>query len=182
MLRGQDIVLLVLLRLRPAQSWTYQSISREIGLSTSQCLMAHRRLQAAGLLDYVRGNPWQVREASCIELILHGVKYFFPPEIGAQARGIPTAGSAPFIEEHFALNEGQVTSWVWPDPEGGSVGRSLKPIHPCQLRFAPEKNDSSSFHSGIYEAMACIDLLRVGWGRERAWAVDELKKRLHGDK
>lgn len=182
MLRGQDIVLLVLLRLRPSQPWTYQVISREIGLSVSQCHMAHRRLHSAGLLDSVRGNPWQVREASCIELILHGIKYFFPPEIGAQVRGIPTAGSAPFVEAHFASSEAQTMAYVWPDPEGGSLGRSLKPIHPCQMRFAPEKNDTLTFNHGIYEAMVCIDLLRVGWGRERVWAADELKKRLHGDK
>ena len=182
MLKGQDIVLLILLRLRPSQSWTYQTLSKEIGLSVSQCHTAHRRLHSAGLLDYVRGNPWQVREASCIELILYGIKYFFPPEIGVQARGIPTAGSAPFIEAYFGSNEAQTLSYVWPDPEGGSLGRSLKPIHPCQVRFAPEKHDALSPNHGIYEAFVCIDLLRVGWGRERAWAVDELKKRLHGGK
>lgn len=182
MLKGQDIVLLVLLRLQPNRSWNYQSISRELGLSTSQCHLAAQRIRAAGLLSPDVSNPWHVPEANCLELIIYGVKYFFPPEIGAQARGIPTAGSAPFIQEHFASNEAQSGSYVWPDPEGSSLGHGLGPIHPCQLRFAPGRSDTSSIDPGIYEAMACIDLLRVGRARERAWAVNELKKRFHGDK
>jgi hypothetical protein len=181
MLKGQDIVLLILLRLRPGTSWNYQRISRELGLSTSQCHLAIQRIRAAGLLSQDKANPWHVPEANCLELILHGVKYFFPPEIGAQARGIPTAGSVQFIKEHFASNDAKM-SYVWPDPEGTISGSSLHPIHPCQLRFAPGKNDSASFDPGMYEAMACIDLLRMGRARERNWAAEELKKRLHGDK
>lgn len=182
MLKGQDIILLILLRLRPDLSRTYQSISQEIGLSTSQCHLALQRLRKAGLLSLDKSSPWHVPEASCLELILHGVRYFFPPEIGAQARGIPTAGSAPFIQAHFASNESQLSSYVWPDPNGEYLGSGLKPIHPCQLRFAPGVGGASAKDSGIYEAMACIDLLRVGRARERAWAVDELKKRLHDGK
>jgi hypothetical protein len=182
MLKGQDIVLLLLLRLQASRSWNYQRISRELVLSTSQCHLAVQRIRAAGLLSPDISNPWHVPEANCLELIIYAVKYFFPPEIGAQARGIPTAGSAPFIQEHFASNEARSGSYVWPDPEGGTLGSGLSPIHPCQLRFAPGKSDASSFDPGIYEAMACIDLLRVGGARERAWAVNELKKRLHGGK
>lgn len=182
MLKGQDIVVLILLRLRPDFSWTYQSISAEIGLSTSQCHLALQRLRTSGLLSSEKTHPWHVPEASCLELILHGVRYFFPPEIGAQARGIPTAGSAEFIRAHFVSNESQVSSYVWPDPKGEAVGSGLKPIHPCQLRFAPGIGKASMNDSGIYEAMACIDLLRVGRARERSWAVGELKKRLHGGK
>jgi hypothetical protein len=182
MLKGQDIVLLILLRLQPGQSWNYQSLSHELGLSTSQCHQAIQRIRSAGLLSLDKADPWHVPEANCLELILHGVKYFFPPEIGSQARGIPTAGSAPFIQKHFTPNKANTSAYVWPDPEGNLSGSSISPIHPCQLRFAPGKNKASSFDTRLYEAMACIDLLRVGRARERAWAAEELKKRLHVDK
>ncbi len=182
MLKGQDIVLLILLRLRPSPLWSYQSLSHELGLSTSQCHLAIQRIRSADLLSLDKANPWHVPEANCLELILHGVKYFFPPEIGSQARGIPTAGSAPFIQMHFASNKANASAYVWPDPNGSLSGSSLKPIHPCQMRFAPGKKKASSFDTKLYEAMAYIDLLRVGRARERAWASEELKKRLHGDK
>lgn len=182
MLKGQDIVLLILLRLRPRQSWNYQILSHELGLSTSQCHLAIQRLRSAGLLSLDKANPWHIPEANCLELILHAVKYFFPPEVGPQARGIPTAGSAPFIQKHFASNKGHIGAYVWPDPEGGLSGNSLSPIHPCQLRFAPGKNKGLPFDPSLYEAMACVDLLRVGRARERTWASEELKRRLHGDR
>lgn len=174
-------MLLILLRIRPGRFWNYQSIADELGLSTSQCHLAAQRIRAAGLLGQDKSEPWHVPASNCLELIIHGVKYFFPPEIGAQARGIPTAGSAPFIQANFASNDSQVP-YVWPDPEGTISGSALSPVHPCQLRFAPGKKISASFDPAMYEAMVCIDLLRVGRARERAWAAEALKKRLHGGK
>ena len=180
MLKGQHIIILLLLRLRPEQSWTYEALSKTIGLSTSQCHHAHKRLRESGLVTADASGPWQVPIFNCLEFILHGLKYAFPAKIGASSRGIPMAQSASFVKEHFVNEDSMGSAYVWRDPEGLEKGNSLEPIHGCQLRFAPGKTpDSSKEDSLMYEVLVCIDLLRVGRARERNWAVEALKKRIH---
>lgn len=180
MLKGQDVIILLLLRLRSGQFWTYGALSKATGLSTSQCHLAHKRLRESGLVNAGVRDPWQVPVSNCLEFILHGLRYAFPAKIGALSRGIPTAQSASFVKEHFVNEESVGSAYVWLDPEGSEKGSSLEPIHSCQLRFAPEKSPGSANDDTLmYEVLVCIDLLRVGRARERNWAVEALKKRLN---
>lgn len=180
MIKGQDVVLLLLLRIRSEQHWTYDLLSKATGLSTSQCHLAYKRLREAGLLGPDSSAPWHVPAANCLEFILHAVKYIFPAKVGAVSRGIPTAHSAHFVGMNFVDVDSSSSSYVWRDPEGYEKGNSLEPIHPCQLRFMPKKNpDSLMPDQMMYEIFVCIDLLRVGRARERVWAAEALKKRIH---
>jgi hypothetical protein len=180
MLKGQDIIILLLLRLRSDQSWTYEALSKATGLSTSQCHLAHKRLRESGLVNADSSEPWKVPISNCLEFILHGLRYVFPAKISATSRGIPTAQGASFVKLHFVNEDPLGSAYVWRDPEGLEKGNSLEPIHSCQLRFAPGRNpESGNGDSLMYEVLVCIDLLRVGRARERSWAVEGLKRRLH---
>lgn len=182
MLKGQDIILMLILRIKPDQEWTYSLLASESGLSASQCHMAVQRLRASGLLSRDHMNPWRVPEANCLEVILYGLKYFFPIAVGPEARGIPTAGSAGFVKKHFTSDLGKQANFVWPDPNGQALGSGIQPIHPSQLRFAPPAIGGVFKEMALYEVLVCIDLIRIGRVREKAWAISELKSRLHGSK
>src|SRR6185295_3947798 len=127
-------------RLGAKDLWTLEKLSKAIGLSISQCHSSQKRLREAGLLGQGPHSPWHVPEASCLEFLIHGVKYVLPPRIGPVVRGIPTAHSAPFVAKQFA--DPNALDYVWPAPEGNAKGISLDPIHSSQLRFAPSKKSS----------------------------------------
>lgn len=170
MIKGQDIIILLLLRLREKQSWTHEALAHATGLSTSQCHSAQKRLREARLLGQGPNSPWHVPESNCIEFLLHAVKYNFPAKVGSLVRGIPTAHSAGFVARLFrGTNE---LNYVWSSPEGGSKGISLELLHPCQLLFTSDKNQD------MYEMLVAIDSLRIGRARERNWAEDFIVKKI----
>ena len=186
MLKGQDIVILILLRLRPKQGWTYDELSVVTGVSRSQCHLAIQRLRKTRLLVDISSGSGRVSRAKFDEYVIHALKYDFPPEIGAVVRGIPTAHSAGFVAKNFnwgKASQNPESQFVWPSVEGTHKGSGLLPIHPSQLRFAPGKKYSSlaETYQDVYEFMVCIDLLRTGQAREQKWAAEWIRERIHGN-
>jgi hypothetical protein len=51
-----------------------------------------RRLEAAGLLLPTDRHP---NKSALLEFLVHGVRYAFPAQLGAEIRGVPTAGGLP---------------------------------------------------------------------------------------
>ena len=84
-LHRQDVLLAVRL-LNYESNWTYESLGASIGLSASQCHSAFGRLIRAALVDAHQKVPIK---SNVLELLHHGVKYLFPAEPGAVAKGFP---------------------------------------------------------------------------------------------
>ncbi len=92
------------------------------------------------------------------ELIVHAVRYVYPAELGAPARGLATAHAGPTLAAKVRSDH----PYVWPFDGGTDFGPSVEPLHPCvpgvAARCAP-----------FYELMALIDVMRfkrpanVGW-------------------
>ena len=171
MLKAQDIVAALAVRLLP-QVWTYHGLSNLTGISVSQCHSSCKRLREIGLLHDGVMNSWQVPSAQLTEFLVHGLRYVFPAQVGESTRGIPTAHSAPFVAEAFVVDAG-APALVWPTIDGEVRGNRLKPLHDCQLRCIAKSGSDR-----IYRALVCIDLLRVGQARERAWATTILESLL----
>ncbi len=171
MLKAQDLVCALAIRLVP-QAWSYNSLSAYTGLSTSQSHISCKRLGDAKLLRQDAGAAWQVPGLNLAEFLIHGVPYVFPARLGEATRGIPTAHSAAFVTSAFAASE-STNALVWPTMDGEMKGNSLEPLHPCQLRCIAKPGGEP-----IYRALVCVDLLRVGQSRERAWAADTLNELL----
>jgi hypothetical protein len=179
MLRGQDIVVLILLRLRPRQVWTYEVLSGMTGISRSQCHLAIQRLRASRLLVPTPENPWHVSLPNFNEFIVHALKYVFPAQIGSVTQGIPTAHSASFVIQNFAFKHLTQNAYVWPLREGSHQGSSLEPLHRCQLRFIPWMQPVPELYEDIYEMLVCIDLLRMEGKREQRWAAEWVRTLPH---
>ena len=170
MLRAQDLISALVIRLVP-QAWSYASLSGFTGLSLSQCHLSCKRLSEVNLLRQDAGEAWRVSAANLTDFLAYGVPYVFPGRIGEATRGIPTAYAAAFVREAFVAD--QDAPVVWPTLDGEIKGSALEPLHPCQLRCIAKPGGEP-----VYRALVCIDLLRIGQSRERAWAKDCLQELL----
>lgn len=165
MLKGQDILVLLKL-LDSAEPPTVRSLAEELGLDPGTVQRALTRLRESGL---TRGRRPQVNRAAAEEFLLHGFPYVFPAREGGPARGIATAWGAPPLDKHLAPS--QEPPPVWPDPHGRDRGHSLEPLHAAVPTAA--RRDS---HLGQW--LALLDALRLGDGRIRKLAAEELRARL----
>jgi len=167
MLKGEDIVVMLKLAAEPAD-WTVRSLEAEIGIPRSVIHRSIVRLADAGLLDPKRRR---VNASQAEEFLVHAVKYVFPPVLGGETRGIPTAWSAPPLAAELApTNE---LPLVWPDPMGQARGIALAPLHACAPEIA--RRDPA-----LAERLALIDALRLGDARVRGLAGKLLRERLSG--
>jgi hypothetical protein len=165
MLKGEDIV--VLLKLTAGlPDWTVRSLEGDIGIPRSVIQRSLVRLEQAGLLEAGRQR---VNVGRAEELLIHGVKYVFPPVRGGETRGVPTAWAAPPLQDKLA-DSGELPP-VWPDTMGNARGIALEPLHDS----APE---ISRRDPALAELLALIDGIRLGDARVRGLAEELLRARL----
>jgi hypothetical protein len=149
----------------------YTDLASAVELSPSEANAAVRRLKQAGLLSStspaVRDARPQLR--ALLEFIEHGVRYAFFVVPGSVTRGVPTAHSAPPL--NALIQSHQDSSLVWPDPEGTTRGQAIEPL----LRSAPR---IAHRNPRLYQLLALVDSIRCGTVRERALAIQEIRKQL----
>jgi hypothetical protein len=165
MLKGEDIVVLLKLT-ADSPSSTVRSLEAEIGIPRSVIQRSLVRLEQARLLEEGRRR---VNKGRTEELLVHGLKYVFPPVRGGETRGVPTAWAAPPLQEKLA-ESGELPP-VWPDPQGEVRGIALEPLHAS----VPE---ISRRDRALTELLALIDGVRLGDARVRGVAEELLRERL----
>ncbi len=144
---------------------TYSELGERLSLSPSTVHQSVKRMQGAGLLRPGTRTP---NRMALGEFLSHGVRYAFPPILGRQALGVPTAHSGPSLGALFDSED----ALVWPDARGTARGTSLTPLYPGATSLpgrAPE----------VYRLMTLVDAIRVGRARERSAATAELNRLLH---
>jgi DNA-binding Lrp family transcriptional regulator len=143
----------------------FEAIAQLLGISASKAHGAVRHLSEVGL---VLPEGRRVNRLAFLEFLEHGLQYAFPAKLGKVRRGVPTAHSGPVLDHQF---DEAGDGYVWPSPDGIARGRAIEPLLPkaCEL---PQRAPHT------YEMLSLIDALRVGRARERAVALDELRKRL----
>ncbi|HEX5853876.1 MAG TPA: hypothetical protein VFY36_12380 [Solirubrobacteraceae bacterium] len=165
MLKGEDIVVLLKLASK-SPDWTVRSLEAEIGVARSVIQRSIVRLSQAGLLDEGRRR---VNVGRAEELLIHGVKYMFPPVHGGEARGVPTAWAAPPLQKELASSDELPP--IWPDPMGRMRGLALEPLHDSAPEISRRDPDLS-------ELLALVDGIRLGDARVRSLAERLLSERL----
>lgn len=153
-LRPSDVA--VALWLARAPGAPYQSLASGLRLGLAEVHRGVRRLEGAGLV--LEGERRVYRQA-LLEFLVHGVRYVFPPVLGVEAQGTPTAAAAPILAGKFPEGPGA----VWPAAEGQVRGRSLLPLY----GEAPRAALTDDY---LYRALALVDVLRMGQLRERRLA------------
>lgn len=160
-----DILVALKIAAGQDQPFSARSLARDLGISKSATASSLGQLRRAGLV--VGGRLSRI---SLQELLVHGARYIFPPQVGGWVLGLPTA----YSYEEIA---GQLTPGgdplVMPLAEGPQRGRSLSPIHPR----APQ---AAARDPHLHRLLALVDTLRIGRARERAIAARGLKTWLDG--
>lgn len=161
-LRPVDIP--VALRLAEEPDATYETLSRNLGISTSTAHGAVERLKAAGI---VYPHARRVNRHHLLEFLEHGIRYAFPTRPHGRARGVPTAYAAPPLAREIVHDE----PLVWPHPAGSAYGEAVDPLYDRAVEL-PSRCPS------VYEMLTLVDAVRVGRARERNLATEELRSRL----
>jgi hypothetical protein len=168
MLRALDIVVLLKLSLYEGDRPAYLQLANDLRLYPSEVYSAVKRARASGL---VHGPELKDRlnRSALLEFLLHGLRYVFPAELGAPARGVPTSYAAPPLAG--LIHAGEEMPPVWPYPEGPIRGIAFAPLH----KNVPQ---AALADARLYELLALSDALREGRARERKLAAAELERRI----
>jgi len=164
-INGQDVV--VLLKLAGhGEDWTVRSLEAELGMSRAGVHRSLQRLSASGLYD-LRRRRANISQTE--EFLVHAVKYLFPPELGGETRGVPTAWAASPLAAELAPQSDLPP--VWPDPRGRQRGIALAPLHPAVPALVQRDPE-------LGERLALIDAIRMGDARVRNLATKLLSQHL----
>ena len=161
-LRPSDIVVACQLTISPQAQFI--QLSQSTGLSAGECHNAVRRLRQAHI---VLADDRRLATDVLAGFLIDGVPFAFPPMLGAETIGIPTAHRGPAFASILEAPEG----FVWPDPGGGIRGQSLVPLFPGAPAL-PQMNEA------LYNLLTIVDALRVGTARIRRAAADLLAEQL----
>lgn len=183
MLKPQDIVILLkILASENPEKLLQKDLATYLCMSASEVHEGMKRLELSGLLGPVyRENDASSQtkilrlpiNAACEECLINGVKYFFPVQLGAYTRGIPTSYASPLFKKHIVVGDDPIP--VWPYAEGEHRGLALEPLY----RSVPQsiaKHPDQPF----YELLVLIDAIRTGRARERNIAIELLREKICG--
>lgn len=163
-MRPHDIVILLKIAARGNHDWFMKDLSFELGISASEVSESLNRSVIAGLLF---PDKKRLMKLALLDFLEFGLRYVYPQRPGALVRGIPTAHSAPPLNNVIVSEE----PFVWPYGEGKVRGQAIEPLH-------PKVPEACLRDAGFYQLMALCDSLRVGKARERNMAIEVLKRRI----
>lgn len=165
MIKGNDIVVLLWLGGRQGVPPTFGAMANQLHADVAGIHRSVSRLRASGLV----GPDRNVQLAQADEFLAHSLRYLFPPVLGGEARGIPTAWAIPPLRDRLAGFERQ--PYVWAHPQGTERGIAIEPLH----RSVP---DLALSDPALHRRLALADALRLGDARIRELAREELRKDL----
>lgn len=168
MLKPQDVVIVLKIVAKNAAglSWNFASLAKELFMSSSEVHAGFKRAVKATLINPHNREP--NFNAIC-ELIVHGLRYVFPPELGELTRGLPTSYAMPPLANKVIL--GYEVLPVWPYEKGTILGQTFLPLY----KSVPQ---AALLDPLLYELLALVDAIRGGRARERNLAIKELKLKL----
>ena len=164
-MQGQDIAVLLKLSLMKGKPTLSKDVARELFLSPSEISKSLQRSREAGLI-YLSNTDKRVNRPALLELLLHGMRYVFPPKKGGLTRGLPTGASVEPLNFSFAPETEPPP--VWPYAEGTTRGLSFSPLY----KGAPR---AALLDKEFYKLLALCDAIRDGRARERNLASEMLR-------
>ena len=169
-LKPQDVVLALKLVARPPSSWTQVELAKALHISVSEVNHGLKRLAACQLFN---SRERRVIRSSLLEFLVSGLRYVFPTELGLVGDGMPTSIGASALSSKLRLIEGDQIVWRTSASSASARvrGRVIAPLYKNVPKAAAED-------AALHEYLALADALRVGRARERAFAKEELSRKL----
>lgn len=164
-MRPQDIAILLYLSTLKTSEWKLKDVAQALQISQSEVSEAVNRCVIAHLIDK---DSKKVFRFSLAEFLKYGLRYVFPVVPGTMERGVPTAHSAPPLNDFIVQDD---EPFVWPHPDGTVRGLAVKPLYRTLPGIVADKPE-------FYALLALCDAVRVGRVREVNLAKKELEKRI----
>lgn len=164
-MKPQDVVVLLKIIAFNDTNWTSARMANELKISASEISGALERCRMAKLIDNVKRR---VNVLALEEFLIYGLKYVFPPQLGAVVRGVATSFSAEPVKSK--IKQGN-DAFVWPYKYGTERGQSVVPLYSTVPEACVEDEE-------LYELLVIADVFRMGRVREVEIAKEELKLRL----
>ncbi len=163
-MRPHDIAILLKIACKGEQAWFMKDLAYELGISASEISESINRSVIAGLIS---NDKRSLNKLSLLDFLRYGLRHVYPQRPGSLVRGIPTAHSAPPLNEVILSEE----HFVWQSANGNMRGQAIEPLH-SNTPEACQKDEK------YYEVMALLDAIRVGKAREQKLAFDMLTQRI----
>ncbi len=163
-MRPQDIVILLKIAALKEKSWMAKELASSLYISASEVSESLNRSRRAML---IAADKKKLMKQNLLDFLEHGLRYVYPAEAGAIQRGMPTAHSAPPLNNFISARE----SYVWPWAGGEARGQAVEPLH-------PGVPGACARDPLLYELLALTDALRLGRAREKTEAMDALRQRI----
>lgn len=181
-MRPQDIVVLLRLvshheiisvgekKVRMYSPLTAKKMSAELLISQAEIGHSIRRSRFAGLLNGSDSlMTVEVARQALYDFLVYGLKVVFPVQPGRLTRGVPTAHSAPPLNQ--IIQAASTDQYVWPHEDGEVRGQAIEPLFRTVPAVARQNEQ-------FYQMLALTDALRIGRSREVNLARQELGKLL----
>ncbi len=175
-MKSQDIlILLKLISLHQnnkvqAEDFSVRALAAATGISKTEINASLKRSMDVGLAKRDRKSQLPLANSKALlDFIVSGLRYVFPANPGAIARGMVTGFEAPGLQG--LLSSIGENHYVWPDAESSEKGQVIAPLYKT-APFAAQQDPQ------LYQSMALVDAIRLGNAREVSIAETELKKRL----
>ena len=163
-MRPLDILILFKISLSAKSEWKVKDLAISLEISQSETSESLNRSAIANLLS---DDKRFLMRQSFLDFLEFGLKYVFPQKPGAIVRGIPTAHSAPPLNNIVHSEE----NYVWPYHLGNVRGQTVEPLYKTVPAVCLKDQR-------LYEVLALSDALRIGRSREYSIAIQELKRRI----
>jgi len=163
-MRSLDVVVLLKIAALRESTWFVRDLAYTLGISQSEVSESLNRSRIAGLLAE---DKKRVLKSNLLDFLEYGLRYVFPAEPSAIQRGMPTAHSAPPLQNSISSDE----FYVWPWAEGKVRGQAIEPLHSGVPKACAKD-------SALYELLALADAIRLGRVREKQQAIEELRLRV----
>lgn len=161
-IKPQDI--LIILKLSISPDLTQKELSEALNISQAEISHGLKRLKQSKLITLEGG----VNLEACLEFLVHGLKYVFPPKLGPNSVGIPTAFARPGFKY---IKYGKDDIYIWPHAKGKVKGISLTPLYEGVVEACHKDEE-------LYSLVSLIEMIRVGRVREQKIAASELKDKM----
>ncbi len=163
-MRPHDIAVLLKIASKGQQQWYMKDLANELGISASEISESINRSIIAGLIS---SDKETLKKLALLEFLKSGLRYVYPQQPGAMARGIATAYSADPLKNEIMSEE----VIVWPFGKGNHRGQAIEPLH-------SKTPEACLRDSKYYELMALTDAIRIGKAREQNIAFEMIKERI----
>lgn len=146
-----------------------RDLAQSLGISAGEVSKGVKRCIAAKLM-VEREGAFYSETGGLLEWLSYGVRFALPKQEAGFGRGMATAWNCPLVKtELVPPNPG----YVWLVAGGESEGVILEPIH-ASAPLAASCDDL------LYQALALVEVIRIGKPRELQIARDGLKRLIVG--